>query len=96
MTLKLQQGGAAIPPLVSYQPVMITGESGAVGATTSAKSSKDEGSSDLTDKDLLKMMEKLVFQLVVWYNISKPETFGIEKQERECFDKGKKSCKAIW
>ena len=59
MTLKLQQGGAAIPPLVSYQPVMITGESGAVGATTSAKSSKDEGSSDLTDKDLLKMMEKL-------------------------------------
>ena len=59
MTLKLQQGGAAIPPLVSYQPVMITGESGAVGATASADSSKSEGGSDLTDKDLLKMMEKL-------------------------------------
>lgn len=59
MTLKLQQGGAAIPPLVSYQPVMITGESGAVGATASADSSKSEEGSDLTDKDLLKMMEKL-------------------------------------
>lgn len=58
MTLKLQQGGTAIPPLVSYQPVMVTGESGAVGAT-SAASSKEEGGSDLTDKDLLKMMEKL-------------------------------------
>ena len=59
MTLKLQQGGAAIPPLVFYQPVMITGESGAVGTTASADSSKSEGGSDLTDKDLLKMMEKL-------------------------------------
>ena len=38
---------------------MITGESGAVGATASADSSKSEGGSDLTDKDLLKMMEKL-------------------------------------
>lgn len=59
MIFKFQQGGSAIPPLVSYQPVMITGEPGAVSTTSSADSSKSEGSSDLTDKDLLKMLEKL-------------------------------------
>jgi hypothetical protein len=37
---------------------MLSGESGAVGAA-SADSSKDKEGSDLTDKDLLKMMEKL-------------------------------------
>lgn len=59
MIFKFQQGGSAIPPLVSYQPVMVTGEPGAVSTTSSADSSKNEGGSDLTDKDLLKMLEKL-------------------------------------
>ena len=59
MIFKFQQGGSAIPPLVSYQPVMVTGEPGAVSTTSSADSSKSEGGSNLTDKDLLKMMEKL-------------------------------------
>ena len=59
MIFKFQQGGSAIPPLVSYQPVMVTGEPGAVSTTSSADSSKSEGGSDLTDKDLLKMLEKL-------------------------------------
>lgn len=60
MIMKFQQGGSSIPPLVSYQPVMVTsdGTSGAAAADV-AGSSKSEGSSDLTDKDLLKMMEKL-------------------------------------
>lgn len=57
--MKFQQGGSAIPPFVSYQPVMVTsdGTSGTADIAGSSKSS--EGSSDLTDKDLLKMMEKL-------------------------------------
>lgn len=60
MIMKFQQGGSTIPPFVSYQPVMVTsdGTSGAAAADV-AGSSKSEGSSDLTDKDLLKMMEKL-------------------------------------
>ena len=59
MIFKFQQGGSAIPPLVSYQPVMITsdGTSGAADIAGSSKSSNE--SSDLTDKDLLKMLEKL-------------------------------------
>ena len=56
MIIKFQQGGAALPPLVSYQPVTVTG-----GATSGAatQSSKKASGSDLTDKDLLKMLEKL-------------------------------------
>lgn len=59
MILKMQKGGSSIPPFVSYQPVMVTsdGTSGTADVVGSSKSS--EGSSDLTDKDLLKMMEKL-------------------------------------
>lgn len=59
MIFKFQQGGSTIPPLVSYQPVMITsdGTSGAADIAGSSKSSNE--SSDLTDKDLLKMLEKL-------------------------------------
>ena len=56
MIFKFQQGGSSIPPFVSYQPVMIT-NSGASGTASTAGSSKE--SSDLTDKDLLKMLEKL-------------------------------------
>ena len=59
MIFKFQQGGSTIPPFVSYQPVMVTsdGTSGAADVAGSSKSS--DGSSDLTDKDLLKMLEKL-------------------------------------
>lgn len=60
MIFKFQQGGSAIPPLVSYQPAMVTsdGTSGTANTVGSPKSSSEE-SSDLTDKDLLKMLEKL-------------------------------------
>ena len=61
MIMKFQQGGSAIPPFVSYQPVMVTsdGTSGAAAADVAGSSKSSEGSSDLTDKDLLKMLEKL-------------------------------------
>lgn len=59
MIFKFQQGGSTIPPLVSYQPIMIT-NSGASGTTSTVGSSKSsEESSDLTDKDLLKMLKEL-------------------------------------
>lgn len=60
MIFKFQQGGSTIPPLVSYQPAMVTsdGTSGTTNIVGSPKSSSEE-SSDLTDKDLLKMLEKL-------------------------------------
>ena len=46
MILKLQQGGNALPPLVSYQPVTVTG-----GATAGASTapSNDQETTDLTD-----------------------------------------------
>lgn len=56
MILKLQQGGNALPPLVSYQPVTVTG--GATAGASTAPSDNQE-TTDLTDKDLLKMLEKL-------------------------------------
>ena len=56
MIIKFQQGGAALPPLVSYQPVTVTGGATAGAAT---QTSKKASGSDLTDKDLLKMLEKL-------------------------------------
>lgn len=56
MIFKFQQGGSAIPPLVSYEPVMVT-DDGTSEIDTTKESSKE--SSDLTDKDLLKMLEKL-------------------------------------
>ena len=59
MIFKFQQGGSTIPPLVSYQPIMIT-NGGASGTASIAGSSKSsEESSDLTDKDLLKMLKDL-------------------------------------
>lgn len=51
MTIKFQQGGIA--PLVSYEPVTVTG---GTAATTSEKSSSG---SDLTDKDLLELLKDL-------------------------------------
>lgn len=55
MILRLQQGGNALPPLVSYQPVTVTGR--ATTEPTTSESNREV--SDLTDKDLLDMMEKL-------------------------------------
>ena len=59
MIFKFQQGGSAIPPLVSYQPVMVTNNGASETASTVGSSKSSEESSDLTDKDLLKMLEKL-------------------------------------
>lgn len=59
MIFKFQQGGSAIPPLVSYQPIMITNSGASETANMAGSSKSSEESSDLTDKDLLKMLEKL-------------------------------------
>lgn len=59
MIFKFQQGGSAIPPLVSYQPIMITNSGASETASMAGSSKSSEESSDLTDKDLLKMLEKL-------------------------------------
>lgn len=56
MIFKFTQGGSAVPPLVSYEPVMVT-DDGTSEIDNTKESSKE--SSDLTDKDLLKMLEKL-------------------------------------
>lgn len=52
MILKFQQGGIA--PLLSYEPVIVSG-----GTTAAASQQSSGGGSDLTDKDLLEMLEKL-------------------------------------
>ena len=59
MIFKFQQGGSAIPPLVSYQPIMITNGGASGTASTAGSSKSSEESSDLTDKDLLKMLKDL-------------------------------------
>lgn len=59
MIFKFQQGGSAIPPLVSYQPIMITNSGVSGTASTVGSSKSSEESSDLTDKDLLKMLKEL-------------------------------------
>lgn len=59
MIFKFQQGGSAIPPFVSYQPVMVTNDNTSGAANIAESSKSQEESSDLTDKDLLKMLEKL-------------------------------------
>lgn len=56
MILKFQQGGNAIPPLVSYQPVTVTGTPSSNVRDTNNKTTE---TTDLTDKDLLTMLEKL-------------------------------------
>lgn len=53
MILKYQQGGSAVPPLVSYQPVTVTGR------RQEAPVENDQENANLTDKDLLTMLEKL-------------------------------------
>lgn len=53
MILKFQQGGGALPPLVRYQPVTVTGKAAPEVATSAENSGK---SSDLTDKDLLDLL----------------------------------------
>lgn len=55
MILKFQQGGAAPPPLIAYNPVMVTPPAASPARTTETGSSK----ADLTDKDLLEMVGKL-------------------------------------
>lgn len=52
MIIKFQQGGLA--PLVSYQPVTVTG-----GQAQTASSSQAKSGNDLTDDDLLRMLDKL-------------------------------------
>ena len=59
MIFKFQQGGSTIPPLVSYQPIMITNGGASGTASTAGSSKSSEESSDLTDKDLLKMLKDL-------------------------------------
>ena len=61
MTIKFQSGGLA--PLVSYEPVTVTG---GAAATTSEESSSG---SDLTDKDLLEKIQSLASEIedVRWY-----------------------------
>lgn len=53
MILKYQQGGSAVPPLVSYQPVTVT------GGRQETPVENDQENANLTDKDLLTMLEKL-------------------------------------
>lgn len=57
MILKLQQGGNALPPLVSYQPVTVTG--GATAGASVAAPSNNQETTDLTDEAILKALEKL-------------------------------------
>lgn len=54
MIFKFQQGGA-LPPLVSYTPVVVQSPT----STAAESTKKDSESSDLTDKDLLKMLDSL-------------------------------------
>ena len=60
MILKFQQGGIAIPPLVSYTPVMVTqGSTASAEDVSSSKKGDSDSSGNLTDKDLLKLLEHL-------------------------------------
>ena len=52
-----QQGGAYAPPYAVYQPLPALSQRTA--PTAASSSSKEKGSKDLTDKDLLEMLEKL-------------------------------------
>lgn len=78
MILKFQQGGGAMPPLLTYNPVMAKGNATAAPVTPSEK--KDD-TQDLTDKDLLQLIDKLEglpndSQRIV----SKLQNFLIDKQ----------------
>lgn len=56
MILKFQQGGAALPPLVSYQPVTLTGGGGSSAAVQTSQKTKNE---DLTDAEVFKLLDKV-------------------------------------
>lgn len=53
--IKFQSGGTYVPPVATYTPVALTGG----GRGASVGNTQTESSSDLTDKDLLKMLDKL-------------------------------------
>ena len=57
MTLKLAGGGRALPSLVSYEPVLVTGDRAASRASSAEASSSSKN--DLTTKDTLKLLEHL-------------------------------------
>ena len=57
MIFTLQQGGGIAPPLVNYQPIMITGRPTEVSQASTE--TKEEQNGDLTDKDILKMLDQL-------------------------------------
>ena len=60
MIFKFQQGGIAIPPLVSYTPVMVTqGSTASAEDVSSSRKGDGDSSGNLTDKDLLKLLEHL-------------------------------------
>ena len=48
MIFKFQQGGSAIPPLVSYQPIMITNDGASRTANTAGSSKSSEESISLS------------------------------------------------
>jgi hypothetical protein len=56
MILKLAGGGRALPSLVSYEPVLVTGDRAAGSRASSAEASSKN---DLTTKDTLKLLEHL-------------------------------------
>jgi hypothetical protein len=58
MTLKLAGGGRALPSLVSYEPVLVTGDR-AAGSRASSAEASSSSKSDLTTKDTLKLLEHL-------------------------------------
>lgn len=77
MILKFQQGGGAMPPLLTYNPVMTKGNT----AAPVTPSEKKDDTQDLTDKDLLQLIDKLEglpndSQRIV----SKLQNFLIDKQ----------------
>lgn len=77
MILKFQQGGGAMPPLLTYNPVIAKGNA----TTPVTPSEKKDDTQDLTDKDLLQLIDKLEglpndSQRIV----SKLQNFLIDKQ----------------
>lgn len=55
MIYKFDQGGSALPPFVSYEPVIVTGGATGTSATTSTESTKK----GLSDDDIIKLLEKV-------------------------------------
>lgn len=55
MMLKFLQGGGAVSPLLSFNPVIVTGKAAETPTTTQQSNS----GSDLTDEEVLKMLDKM-------------------------------------